>query len=81
MISPGIDHYSYLIDKRHRPLLIAIIWLLLVAAMAMSGETLGGFGASGVIRWGDPKRFRRVVAIYLACGLLGIGFFLYQNSH
>jgi hypothetical protein len=80
MISEGIDHYSYLIDRRHRPLLIGIISLLLAIAMMITGQSLERFG-SGVTRREDPNRFWRNVAAFIVVGLFGIGFFLYQNSN
>jgi len=74
----GVDHYSYLIDKRHRPLLIGIIFLLLAIAMTMTGQTWEPHGPA-VTRWEDPKRFWKNVAIWAVAGLTGIGYFFYQT--
>jgi uncharacterized membrane protein len=80
MISEGIDHYSYLIDRRHRPLLLGIIFLLLAIAMMVTGQSWERFGPT-VTRWENPDRFWRSVAVFIVSGLIGIGFFLYQNSN
>ena len=80
MPSAGIDHYSYLIDKRHRPLLLGIFSMLLAAAMIMTGQTWEGYGGPLVTRTENPKRFWKNVAVIIFVGLAGIGFFLYQIS-
>jgi hypothetical protein len=80
MISGGIDHYSYLIDRRHRPLLIGIFLLLLAVAMMLTGQTWERFGPT-VTCWENPNRFWKNVAAFIVGGLISIGFFLYQNSN
>lgn len=77
MISAGIDHYSYIIDRRHMPLTVGIIFLLLSAAMMLTGQTWEPRGP-GVTRWENPKRFWKNVAGWAVCGLFLIGAFLYQ---
>jgi hypothetical protein len=76
----GIDHYSYLIDKRHRPLLIGIVLLLLGVAETLTGQSLGGYGRTAT-RAENPSRFWTNVGICYAGGLFGILVFLYQNSN
>jgi hypothetical protein len=76
----GLDHYSYLIDRRHRPLLIGIFVLLFPVAATLTGQSLERFGKM-VTRAESPNRFWWNVAFFYAAGLLGIGIFLYQNSN
>ncbi len=75
----GLDHYSYFIDRRHMPLSIRIIFLLLAGAMMLTGQTWEPRGAT-VTRWGDPDRFWKSIAGWLICGLVPIGVFFYQIS-
>lgn len=77
MISAGIDHYSYIIDRRHKPLTVGIIFLLLTAAMMLTGQTWELRGPA-VTRWENPKRFWKNVAGCAVCGLFLIGAFFYQ---
>jgi hypothetical protein len=80
MISGGIDHYSYLIDKRHRLLLIGILLLLFAVAATVTGQSLERFGKM-VTRAENPNRFWRNVAFFYVAGLLCVGIFLYQISN
>jgi hypothetical protein len=74
-----MDHFSYLIDRQHRFLLIGIIFLIMTAAFALSGEAFERFG--GIARrTEEPKRFWWDVVMCLLCGLFFIGLYLYQNS-
>jgi hypothetical protein len=76
----GLDHYSYLIDRRHRPLLIGIFLLLFALVATLTGQSLERFGKIAT-RAEDPNRFWWNVAFLYAAGLLGIGIFLYQISN
>ena len=80
MPSGGIDHYSYLIDKRHRPLLIGIFLLLLAVAETLTGQSLAVHGRT-VTRAENRNQFWWSVGISCAAGLLGIAIFLYQSSN
>ena len=81
MILGGIDDYSYLIDRRHRLLLIGIVLLFLAAAMMLTGETWIPRGGSTVTRWENPARFWKTVAGWIVLGLVLIVVFLYQTSN
>lgn len=81
MISGGIDDYSYLIDRRHRLLLIGIVLLLLSGAMMLTGQTWVPRGSSTVTRWENPARFWRTVACWIVLGLVLIVVFLYRISN
>jgi hypothetical protein len=59
----GMDHYSYLIDRQHRFLLIGIIVLLVAVVFTLTGEALErGYGM--VSRTQEPKRFWWDVALF-----------------
>ncbi len=75
-----MDHFSYLIDRRHRFLLIGIVLLVATAVFTLSGETLERYHGI-VYRSEERKRFWWDVVIYLIGGLFFIGLYLYQNSN
>jgi hypothetical protein len=63
-----IDHYSYLIDRQHRFLLIGIVLLVMTAVFTLSGETLERY--HGIVsRAEEPKRFWWDVVLYFLGGL------------
>jgi hypothetical protein len=68
-----MDHFSYLIDKQHRDLLIGIILLLLAGMQALSGEALER-GGRIITRRDNPKRFRLDVVICLVGWILAISW-------
>ena len=72
-------HFSYLIDRQHRLLLIGIALLVMTAVFTLSGETLERQGI--ISRAEEPKRFWWDVVIYFAGGIFFIGLYLYQNSN
>ncbi len=75
-----MDHFSYLIDRQHRFLLIGILLLVATAVFTLSGETFERFGRI-VYRAEQPKRFWWDVVLYFLGGLFFIGLYLYQNSN
>jgi energy-coupling factor transporter transmembrane protein EcfT len=73
-----MDHFSYLIDRQHRFLLIGIILLIVAVLFTLSGETLERF--HGVVsRAKDPKRFWWNVAMYYLGGLFFILWYEISN--
>jgi hypothetical protein len=72
-----MDHFSYLIDRQHRLLLIGIALLVMTAVFMLSGEALDRQGI--ISRAKEPKRFWWDVVIYFAGGIFFIGLYLYQN--
>jgi hypothetical protein len=74
------DHFSYLIDRQHRFLLIGIVLLVMTVVFTLSGETLERYYGL-VSRSEEPKRFWWSVALYFLGGLFFIGLYLYQNSN
>jgi hypothetical protein len=75
-----MDHFSYLIDRQHRFLLIGIVLVVISAVFTLSGETLERY--RGVVyRTKEPKRFWWDVVGYFVTVLLFIGLYLYQNSN
>jgi sterol desaturase/sphingolipid hydroxylase (fatty acid hydroxylase superfamily) len=76
----NIDHFSYLIDREHRLLLIGIVLMVLAAVFALAGEAFEprhGF----VCRTEEPKRFWWNVVLFFLSGLFFIGFYIAQNSN
>jgi len=80
MVPTGIDHYSYLIDERHRPLLMGILLLLFAIAATLTGQSLER-GGGMVTRAESPSRFWRNVGFFYAAGLLFIAIYLYRDLH
>jgi energy-coupling factor transporter transmembrane protein EcfT len=76
----NLDHYSYLIDRQHRFLLIGIVLVVMTAVFTLSGETLERYHGI-VYRAKEPKRFWWDVVLYFIMGLFFIGLYLYQNSN
>jgi predicted cation transporter len=75
----SVDHFSYLIDRQHRFLLVGIVLLAVTAVFTLSGETLERY--NGVVsRAQDSKRFRWNVVMYFLAGLFFIGLYLYQRA-
>jgi len=79
MVRRAMYHFSYLIDRQHRLLLIGIALLVMTAVFTLSGETLERQGI--ISRAEEPKRFWWDVVIYFAGGIFFIGLYLYQNSN
>ena len=75
-----MDHFSYLIDRQHRFLLIGIVLLIVAGLFALSGEAFERYGRI-VDRAKKPKRFWWDVATCVLFGLFLIGLYLYQNSN
>jgi energy-coupling factor transporter transmembrane protein EcfT len=75
-----MDHFSYLIDKDHRFLLIGIVLLVMAVVFTLSGETLE---RGGVIldRAKEPKRFWWSVVLWFLSGFFFIAIYLVQHSH
>ena len=80
MVWRAMDHFSYLIDRQHRFLLIGIVLLVMTAVFTLSGETLERYHGI-VCRAEEPKRFWCDVVMYFIAGLFFIGLYLYQNSN
>jgi hypothetical protein len=80
MARKAMDHFSYLIDRQHRFLLVGIVLLIITAVFTLSGETLERY--HGIVnRAEEPKRFWWDVLLYFLAGLFFIGLYLYQNSN
>jgi H+/Cl- antiporter ClcA len=75
-----IDHYSYLIDRQHRFLLIGIILLVIAVVFTLAGESLERYG-SIVSRAEEPKRFWWNVATFYLGGIFFIALYLYKISN
>ena len=74
-----MDHFSYLIDRQHRFLLIGIVLLIMAAVFTLSGEVLER--SRGIVsRDEEPKRFWWNVVFYFLAGLLFIAVYLYEES-
>jgi hypothetical protein len=74
-----MDHFSYLIDRQHRFLLIGIVLLLMAVAFTLTGETLErGYGM--VDRADEPKRFWWDVAMFYLGGIFFIALYLFNIS-
>ena len=76
----GMDHYSYLIDREHRLLLIGIVLLLMAVVFTLSGEAFEPRGGM-VNRAEEPKRFWWDVALYYLGGILFIVLHYYNISN
>jgi H+/Cl- antiporter ClcA len=75
-----MDHFSYLIDRQHRFLLIGIIVLVIAVIFTLSGESLERYGRM-VSRAEEPKRFWWSIAMFYLGGIFFIALYLYQNSN
>jgi hypothetical protein len=75
-----MDHFSYLIDRQHRFLLLGIVFLVLSVVFTLSGGTLERFRGI-VYRAEDPKRFWGNIAFYCLAGLICIGLYLCQIAN
>jgi uncharacterized RDD family membrane protein YckC len=75
-----MDHYSYLIDRQHRFLLVGIILLLVAVVFTLTGETFERDG--GIVSRGEePKRFCWDVAMFYLIGILFIALYLFGISN
>jgi hypothetical protein len=73
-----MDHFSYLIDSRHRLLLFGIVLLITSSAFVLTGES---FERRRIVyRTEEPKRFWWNIVSFFLLGLFLIGCQLYQNS-
>ena len=80
MFQRFMDHYSYLMDRQHRFLLIGIVLLVITVLFALSGQTLERY--HGIIyRAKEPKRFWRDMVFYFLASLFFIGLYFYENSN
>jgi hypothetical protein len=75
-----MDHFSYLIDRHHRFLLIGIFVLVIAVASTVTGEGIEPRRRM-VHRADEPKRFWTIVAWWYSVGFLFIGFFCYQTQN
>jgi energy-coupling factor transporter transmembrane protein EcfT len=75
-----MDHFSYLIDRQHRFLLIGIILLICAAVFTLAGESLERYGRI-VSRAEEPKRFWWSVATFGLGGIFFIALHLYNISN
>jgi len=77
-----MDHFSYLIDRQHRLLLIGIVILVAVAVFVLGGEAFTFERPVHIASRADtPKRFWWSVVAWLLAGLCFIGAYLYQNTN
>jgi hypothetical protein len=81
MVRRIVDHFSHLIDRQHRFLLIGIVLFIMTAVFTLSGETLEAHYPGIVSRAKEPKRFWLDIVIFFVGGLFFIGLFLYKNSN
>ena len=75
-----MDHYSYLIDRQHRFLLIGIVLLLIAVVFTLAGESLELYGHM-VSRAEEPKRFWWNVAMFYVGGTVFIALYLFNISN
>ena len=75
-----MDHFSFLIDRQHRFLLIGIVLLVMTAVFTLSGETLERYRGI-VYRAKEPKRFWWNIVFYFLATLFFIGLYFYENSN
>jgi hypothetical protein len=73
-----MDHYSYLIDRQHRFLLVGIVLLVMSVVFTLTGESLERYGGI-VSRAEEPKRFRWNVAFFFLGGIFFIALILVQH--
>jgi energy-coupling factor transporter transmembrane protein EcfT len=77
---PEFDHYSYLINRQHRFLLIGIVLLLVAVVFTLTGETFERYG--GIVRGAEePKRFWWDVALFYLGGILFIALYFFSISN
>jgi hypothetical protein len=76
-----MDHYSYLIDRQHRFLLVGIVLLLAAVVFTLTGESLRGWGGPVVARAEEPKRFWWDVALFYLGGIFFIALYLFNISN
>ncbi|HUA99525.1 MAG TPA: hypothetical protein VMA34_14435 [Terracidiphilus sp.] len=75
-----MDHFSYLIDRQHRLLLIGIVLLVVAVVFTLTGESIGRY--QGLVnRAENPKRFWWNVALFFLGGIIFIGLYLYHISN
>ena len=75
-----MDHFSYLIDRQHRFLLIGIILLVVAVVFTLAGESLERYGRM-VSRAEEPKRFWWNVAMFYVGGAVFIALYLFNISN
>jgi hypothetical protein len=75
-----MDHYSYLIDRQHRFLLIGMVVLLLAVVFTLTGESVQGWGLPIVSRAEEPKRFWWAVALFYLGGIFFIALYFFGIS-
>jgi hypothetical protein len=75
-----MDHYSYLIDRQHRDLLVGIILLVIAVVFTLAGESLEFLGRR-VSRAEEPKRFWWDVALFYLGGIFYIALYLFNTSN
>jgi energy-coupling factor transporter transmembrane protein EcfT len=75
-----LDHYSYLIDRQHRFLLIGIVLLVMAVVFTLTGESLERYHGI-VYRAEEPKRFWWNVAMFFLGGIFFIALYLYNISN
>jgi hypothetical protein len=78
---PEMDHFSYLIDRQHRFLLIGIVFLLLAVVFTLTGESLQGLGFPIVSRVEKPKTFWWAVAMFYLGGIFLIVLYFFNTSN
>ncbi len=77
-----MDHFSYLIDRQHRLLLIGIVVLVAAAVFMLGGEAFTFERPVHIVSRADmPKRFWWSVLAWFLTGLFFIGAYLYQNAN
>jgi hypothetical protein len=76
--SQEMDHYSYLIDRQHRFLLIGIVLLLMAVVFTLTGESLERGRMAH--RAEEPKRSWWDVALFYLAGIFFIGLYLFNIS-
>jgi len=75
-----VDHYSYLIDRQHRFLLIGIVLLVVAAVFMLTGESLERYG--GIVNRAEkPKRFWSNVFFFFLGGVFCIALYLYNIAN
>jgi hypothetical protein len=70
-----------MIYSQSRPdiaLIIGVIAIGLGIMEIFSGEALQGYGRTAT-RGEDPKTFWKAVSIHYLCGVVGVGYYLYER--
>jgi hypothetical protein len=72
-----MDHYSYLVDRQHRFLLIGVVWLAMAVVFTLAGECWLPYGRR-VFRAEEPKQFWLSIAMHYLGAIFFIVVYLFN---